>query len=61
MRYLSKRVYIFLLTVLLISVSAFGARYFLKGINLAISDEDELIGDITFVSNRTDKRKSRKK
>lgn len=56
MRYLSKRVYIFLLTVLLISVSAFGARYFLKGINLAISDEDELIGDITFVSNRTDKR-----
>ena len=56
MRYLSKRIYIFLLTVLLISVSAFGARYFFKGINLAISDEDELIGDITFVSNRTDKR-----
>ena len=56
MRYLRKRVYIFLLTVFLISVSAFGARYFLKGINLGISNEDELIGDITFVSNRTDKR-----
>ncbi len=56
MRYLCKRFYIFLLIVLLVAVPVVGAKFFLKGINLGTNDEDELKGDITFLSNRTDKR-----
>lgn len=56
MRYFSKRFYIFLLILLLLAVPVVGAKLFLKEINLGTNDEEELKGDITFVSNRTDKR-----
>ena len=56
MRYLSKRFYIFSLLVLLVAIPVVGATFFYKGINLGTNDEDELKGDIKFVSNRTDKR-----
>lgn len=56
MRYLSKRFYIFSLIVLLVAVPVVGAKFLNKGINLGTNDEDKLKGDITFVSNRTDKR-----
>lgn len=56
MRYLSKRFYIFLLIVLLVATPVVGATFFYNGIGLGTNDEDELKGDITFVSNRTDKR-----
>lgn len=56
MRYFSKSFYIFLLILLLLAVPVVGAKLFLKEINLGTNDEEELKGDITFVSNRTDKR-----
>ena len=56
MRYFSKSFYIFLLILLLLAVQVVGAKLFLKEINLGTNDEEELKGDITFVSNRTDKR-----
>ena len=56
MRYFSKRFYIFSLILLLLAVPVVGAKLFLKEINLGTNDEEELKGDITFVSNRTDKR-----
>ena len=56
MRYFSKRFYIFSLILLLLAVPVVGAKLFLKEINLGTNDEEEFKGDITFVSNRTDKR-----
>lgn len=56
MRYFSKKFYIFSLILLLLAVPVVGAKLFLKEINLGTNDEEELKGDITFVSNRTDKR-----
>ena len=57
MRYFSKSFYIFLLILLLLAVPVVGAKLFLKEINLGTNDEEELKGDITFVSNRTDKKR----
>lgn len=51
-----RRFYVFLLLGFSILILLMGEKIFFKRINLATNNVDELEGDITFVSNRTDKR-----